>query len=127
MRGRRTGEHVTFIISLLIILGIFANLVINQIRNDSNDYLTFSVAIKWKDISEDDGRYIVPVEVINKSSKTANLLKLGIVAQNNDRKFNQTIELEYLTQDTPKKIFVILPFLPLKGKMKAAPLLYILD
>lgn len=127
MKGRRTGEHVTFIVSLIIVVGILANLVINHIRNGNSDHLTFSTSIKWNQVHEKEGHFILPVEIINKSPKTANMVKLGIKAQYDDQKFDETIELEYLTQDTPKKVFVLLPFPPQKGKVIAAPLLYTLD
>lgn len=123
MKPSRTGEYLTFGLSLALVGGLLLSFIYSSFRHDSDHRLAFESKILWDQVSMVEGKSIIPLVVRNRGDKTANLLKLKIKTLH----FETEAEIEYLTGNGSRKIFVILPGTPERDSITVTPIFYLLD
>lgn len=123
MKPSRAGEYVTFGLSLAIVGGLLIYFIFSSFKHDPEERLSFESRVVWEEVSAFNGRTIVPIVIKNLGSKTADLVKVKIETP----EFDTEAELEYLTRNGSRKIFIMLPGRPEKDAIKITPIFYSLE
>ncbi len=117
MKKIRLAEWVSLAISVLLIVAIVGYLVIG-ITREGDDFLQLEIKIERENSKQHGDLVIVPVKVLNKSTRAASHLRL--------KAGTTDLEIDYLPSEATEKLYLFVDKAEL-GSLKVVPLSYGVD
>lgn len=124
IEASQLGEYISLVISTVILLFVGGYLIWNII-DASTPYVIVKAEAAQEEAVPMGGRYIMPVEIENKSDKTLELLRLIVRVPENAGLVNeQEIEVDYLSRHSSQTLYVYLNAPLTKDQIQLQPVYY---
>lgn len=124
---RRLAEWVTFGISLALVLGLAAYLGWSM-RQPVSDVVVARVIPLFDEVSERDGRFVLPIEVDNPGARTVRDLQVRVEyrGQGGQRESMQIL-IDYIGQTSEQVVYAYFHEDPRTLAVRAEPISYRVD
>lgn len=124
---RKLAEWITLSASILIVVLVAAYLIYDSTRSQE-PAVPIEVRVQTAQAREQDGRYIVPIEIRNHGDRTVNALKIQVTwTTPNGQTTESDLTIDYLGERASETAYLYLDHPPDQLKPSARPVSYQLD
>jgi uncharacterized protein (TIGR02588 family) len=123
---RRFAEWLSFGISLALLLAVVSHLLW-RLREPVTDTVLAQVSLQLDRVSEQQGRFVLPVLVRNPGARTLRDVQVRVEYREHGERRSVDVLIDYVGQSAEQVIFVYFSQHPRSLSVSASPLSYSLD
>lgn len=123
---RRLAEWVSFAISLALVLALVGHLLW-RLREPVADAVATQVSLQLDRVSEQQGRFVLPIEVKNLGARTVRELQLRVEYEERGQRRHLEVLIDYVGQSAAQLVFVYFSQDPRQLSVRAEPVSYLVD
>lgn len=124
---RKLAEWVTMGVSAALVLGV-AGFLVHQVTLERTPFVAVEVRPLLEEAREEQGRYILPVEVKNRGHHTLQDFEGQVVYRSPEgERETRTFKIDYLGEQSEQKVYFYFERPPREISVEARPHSYILE
>ena len=123
---RRLAEWLSFGISLALVLALVGHLLW-RLREPVDDAVPTQVSLQLDRVSEQQGRFVLPIEVKNLGARTVRELQLRVEFEEGGQRRNLDVLIDYVGQSAAQLVFIYFSQDPRGLSVRAEPVSYLVD
>jgi len=123
---RRLAEWLSFAISLALVLALAGHLLW-RLREPVADAVATQVSLQLDRVSEQQGRFVLPIEVKNLGARTVRELQLRVEYEERGQRRQLDVLIDYVGQSAAQLAFVYFSQDPRYLSVRAEPVSYLVD